>query len=242
MSRYSIILCFLVIPFFLAAQVEDTLDLPEEKVTPKSKKTRAKETRLQLAQKRIGQLKEGILIVRLKTQHLKISALEKLAKEASVSKQATYQAQLKQTLFERDSLNQEIVKYFSDPEYFDFCKVYFMYDTETEQYSQNIQQGYFLNSALEVDPSISLEGKYSLMTYIGQYMVDGDKRTAYTSFITKDKHMGTLSPPFPSHVVFRSRQEGLSKKNKMRYAFVDLPISLAVKKLNTVFTTFISKE
>ena len=99
----------------------------------------------EMAKKDIVLLKEGALLVRLKTSENTIAALRKAEREKQALKEDEWQA----------TQNQKIVKAFWT--YFDFAPVYFFYSDKSNQVRKGDFEGIFLNEKLEVDSSIILD-------------------------------------------------------------------------------------
>ncbi len=108
------------------------------------------------AEKSIKEMKEGALVVRLQTNHRKISMLESTLRSDKLKKQQRkrYTAILEGTLKRRNDLNQAIAKMILDS--FRFCPVYLMYDTASTSLKNGIRKGIFVNADLQPDTSIQI--------------------------------------------------------------------------------------
>jgi hypothetical protein len=98
----------------------------------------------------------GILIVRLKTNYVKIKALEKELSNQGLkaSKKKRIQAILDETISKKDALNQTLSETFLDS--FSFCPVYLSFDSSANSLKNGLKKGIFLNRKLEIDPEISI--------------------------------------------------------------------------------------
>ncbi len=108
----------------------------------------------------IKQLKEGVLLVRLKTAESTINALREVGKNEEADK-----VKLKQ-----ETENKKIINAFKNN--FDFCDVRFFFSNNSDKVRLKQFENIFLNDSLEVDPSIKLEPDISFFIaefgYIGQ--------------------------------------------------------------------------
>ncbi|MBK7873781.1 MAG: hypothetical protein IPJ74_25545 [Saprospiraceae bacterium] len=150
--------------------------------------TSCKTARLQkdIAGEHVEQLKNGVLLVRLRTLEDKIAALQKIGK--------TEQAEaVKQ---EQGIQNQRVIKGFS--EYFDFCPVYFFYSIDAKQIRQHNFSNVIFNAQGEsVSPNL-LEGKPFYIGYYGDYLEPGVSTPLnIKAVVILDQHFGQLPSPFP---------------------------------------------
>ncbi|MCB0644198.1 MAG: hypothetical protein KDC44_21290, partial [Phaeodactylibacter sp.] len=155
----------------------------------------SKEARDKQAIETIQQLKSGALIVRLATEHRKLSTLQEMLDngESSGSRRARIEEQIDQTIFVRDAQNRGLVAGFRN--FYTFSDVYFIYDTAFHQLQQDLGQGYLLNDSLEIDPSIKVEQPVYLVRF-------GSTDPASTAkiedgLIIMDTEGKDLSDPFP---------------------------------------------
>ncbi len=108
----------------------------------------------------IKELKEGALVVRLKTNHRKIKQLENTLKSSKLKKnqRKRYQAMLDGTIKTRDDFNNAISDMFMDS--FSFCSVYLMYDSCSRALKNGVRSGIFLGPDKTASPSIQLKEKH----------------------------------------------------------------------------------
>lgn len=109
------------------------------------------------AQASIIDLKErGALVLRLRTNHRKITMLEQTLASKRLTRQERrrHQRMLDNTIKRRDLFNESLRHAFTNT--FDFCPVYVMYDTSSTQLKSGVRSGIFLNNQREIDPNITL--------------------------------------------------------------------------------------
>ena len=159
----------------------------------------------------IQELKEGVLLVRLKTSQPKIDALRKVGFEKKASKVEQYQLEQ----------NKAILNAFKEK--YDFSKVQFFYSYNSNNIRKGTFNGIFLNENLEVDSSIIIDSSTYIYTaelanieqdtakflYDYHSSVDGnftEKRTpmyyggtnlSFKSIVVKDNQFNQLCRPFP---------------------------------------------
>ena len=147
----------------------------------------------------IRELKEGALLFRL---HSRSKAVEQLNNSGNYS-------QANNIVKEQREENLEIVHAFKT--YFPFCKVYFCYADSTEAWLKGKRSGFLLNDSLEVDPSIVMNEKFSLLAEKGT----PQKHAAYDrtqpqnertepgylgeAIVLYDHNLRMLKSPFPSY-------------------------------------------
>jgi hypothetical protein len=167
--------------------------------------------RKEFAYQSIKELKEGALVVRLKTNHRKIQLLENTLKSSSLKKnqRKRHQAMLDGTIKTRDDFNKAIADIFMDS--FSFCSVYLMHDTSTNSLKKGIKSGIFLDSNQVVDPSIKLiESTIFIINY--------KKKSSEFPFdvLRMQKLKERLDDPFPYYM--QLRESWLNQINSPRAA------------------------
>jgi hypothetical protein len=124
-----------------------------------------------LSREQINQLKNGALLVRLKTNNNSIAALRKIGK----IKQAD-EMQKKQAAY-----NLKIIRAFRKN--FDFCSVYFFFSNYSTNISERLfNKVIFLNDSLVPDTSIKFTYKTFLTAEFGIIEEDTAKYYSYASF------------------------------------------------------------
>ncbi len=179
-NRYWVFVCFSVVCVFASAQTTST------------NKT--------IATQQIKDLKNGALVVRLKTNDRSIEAYRKSGR-----------AELADKLVEENRIqNQKLADAFRS--FFDYCKVYFIYAKSTNALLKS-EPGIFLNDTLAVDSSIRLSEKYFFIAeygtitsnaltdeyhYKGVYHTEPSASASSTSVIfISDTSLSQLREPFP---------------------------------------------
>jgi len=157
--------------------------------------------KIAIAEKAIKDLKEGILIVRLKSKHSKISKLQSLSssKDVDNATKARIKNTLKREIEERNTLNNQIVKGFE--EFYYFSTVYFMYDTSSISLKNGVQEGIFLNNNLEVDPTIKLNNKPFFVLRYGT--TDLNNTSGIEAWVVMNKQLEDMERPFPYHAALK---------------------------------------
>ena len=169
-----------------------------EQVKPAPKKIKEPSTSLLLKTKAASQiqnLKNGVLLVRLRTSDIAIRNLKKSGNEKMA---ATVQRQ-------QDAANQRLVHAFKNQ--FTFCPVYFFYSSETSQVKSGKTSGYFLDNKLQPDPTIALPDTnffVAELTELEQFRVDPDSpqesvnaEVTFKALVLRDHKFHQLAKPFP---------------------------------------------
>ena len=189
--------------------------------------------RVTKANQDIQDLKSGALIVRLATEHRKISKLQELlaVENVSSSQKARIEEQIARTIETRDAQNFGLVAGFRN--HYNFSEVYFIYDTAFHYLAQDLGAGHLLSDKLEPDPSIRVEQPVYLVRF-------GSSNATTTtrledSLIVMDEEGNDLSDPFPYYSwIFTPKRaikyNMLNKEQQHTLHMEDL-----VKKLNKRF-------
>lgn len=141
------------------------------------------QTRKEVASQNIQNLKNGALIVRLKTAENKINALKKVGREKEAEEAA------KKQYLE----NQEIYTAFKT--IYNFSPVYFFYSSSSNNILLEKYKGNLLNEKLEVDTTINVTEQY---IYISEF--DNTPGTGLSALVIKNKKFELLEKPFPFYV------------------------------------------
>ncbi len=187
-----------------------------------------KPTNLYVAAQQLKALKNGALVVRLKTNDKSIAAYRSMGKNELANK----------IVAEREALNRKISDAFRYN--FSFCKVYFIYAKNTDALLKR-QPYIFLNENLQVDSSIQLKEDFFLIAeygsfttnervdeyrYSGVYQTQPTNTTASeSSYVIMDTTLTQLQEPFPFYVPvylgsFMKSADQLS--NNINKAYVNL--------------------
>ncbi|HFA50126.1 MAG TPA: hypothetical protein ENJ95_14040 [Bacteroidetes bacterium] len=156
------------------------------------------EKRKEISQLAIRALKDGVLIVRLKTGSKQVAALQKLAngKNVSADERERFEKKAAKWQVEKRLKNQWLMEAFRKK--YSFSDVLYMPDTSTQQLKNGVQSGYFLNAEMEVDPSISLDGRPYLVAYYGSSF--SSQKTGAEGIVVLDNNLKELPAPFPHFV------------------------------------------
>lgn len=150
----------------------------------------------------LKQLSDGVLVVRLNSNHRKITELERLINDPGVEEKTKkrFRKMLETTREETRQESLDMMKAFDGN--YNFSKVLFMYDTASLSLKNGVQNGYFINGALEVDPAISLDEADWLLLYFSHPSPAG--------FVLLDQQLEPVQRPFPlpRRPVFKSYQQG----------------------------------
>lgn len=154
-------------------------------------------------------LKNGNLIVRLKSQDRKI-----MAYRASGNRKLADKLEYELKVF-----NKDLIKAFINN--FNFCNLFFIYPNDYELVRNQIHSGYFLDENLEVDSSItiSFNASYYFCEHGPVYaeaLEDSNeaRRKIVTAtpmqqdaLVIKDESLTQLLSPFPNHVSIRLKEK-----------------------------------
>lgn len=171
----------------------------------------------------INQLKEGAIIVRLKTNKRLIDELLRQGnKELALEKQ-----------LEQYAINKNI--FFAYKDNFNFCKVYFMYSNSSDSLLNGSRENIFLDSNLTIDPAIHMNEKFYMIaerdygynSSIGfvpedsaRTIVERGNPVREMAVVLKNKYGHQLKAPFPYLV---------KEKNFMDFQY-DFPIKIVPAK------------
>ncbi|MFM9949833.1 MAG: hypothetical protein ACKV1O_17995 [Saprospiraceae bacterium] len=180
MQKRSILALLLLLPCFLNAQPEG-----------------ATWTRRQ-AFEAAKALKEGVLVVCLPSNNKKIKALSALLDNPQVNENEKMRIRKQLETTESESRSDNLTTITAFRQEYRFSEVYFAYDTAIVQLRKGINDGHFLNDALETDPKVSLAGKNWFVLRIGY--TDATQSSGAEAFILSDSSLNELQPPFPAAV------------------------------------------
>lgn len=192
--------------------------------SPLSDKEVIKPTNRTVAIMQINALKNGALVVRLKTNDKSIEAYRNNGRNDIADRMEA----------ERLVQNQKIVTAFKSS--FDFCPVYFMYSRNTANLLKG-EQGLFLNDTLGVDTTIRLKQTYFLFAEYGTvtsnqpgdaYHYSGVNKTepstnamSTSTIFVSDTTLMQLAEPFPFYqvVYLDNYVKAIDKMNRAFYKF-----------------------
>lgn len=139
----------------------------------------------------IEDLKEGVLVVRLKSNNRKINALqESIAKNPNDND--NLKRQLKLAKAESKQEGKAIIQAFKAE--YSFSEVVFMHDTASMALKKGQRKGLFLDEKLEKLPDLSLENRFLCL------LASGKSASGAEGFKILDATLEELPQPFPSFV------------------------------------------
>lgn len=155
------------------------------------------ETRLAIAKSALQNLKDKntTLIVRLPSNHKKMTELERLAKSKNLDPQKTKRMQevLVTTRAMTPAFNTRLMTSFY--ENYDFSEVLFMHDTASISLKNGVTFGIFLDKRVQIDSSIKLKTKEYFILHIDY---DGfPEAMNINDFDVLDRQLKKLPRPFP---------------------------------------------
>ncbi len=178
------LLWILLLPFAgntLHAQVYEIIDYKKRKV---------------IADSLMNELEKGALVIRLRTKHKKLVALNKSLNNKGLSKKQRKRTKkvIQTTIRERDKFNQEIVSAFYD--LYDFSEFYVIHDTSSIYLKNGIKKGIFLNKQMEIDSSISISDKAYFILHEGS---TNEKGIILNGLIVTTSEGDLPDRPFPNY-------------------------------------------
>ncbi|MFT7086485.1 MAG: hypothetical protein ACJAV5_002213 [Vicingaceae bacterium] len=216
--------------------------------------------RKEMAKKDIVLLKEGALLVRLKTSENTIVALRKAGREKQALKDEKWQL----------TQNQKRVKAFKT--YFDFAPVYFFYSDKSDKVRKGDFEGIFLNEKLELDSTIVLSKqniytaeytaiKQDTFIQLSHYELEqigdfqslwvpryyGQPNFGFSAFVIKNQNFEQMVEPFPYYS--RTNAPGIQKHPEqllfgfpLIYFILNPSYNSAVDALNRKLEVYFSKS
>lgn len=187
----------------------------------------------------IEDLREGVLVVRLTSDYKKIKELNRLIDEGNISGYAkgTAEDRIRKIQFEREAENELWIRAFD--EFYQFSEILFAYDTLGRKALALDGKNCFLNPNLEIDPSLSLNGRPFLMLYFSN--INSETGSGAEAVIFRNSDFEELSKPFPYYV---KTTNFMFIFNKLFKPSISKPknIGRVVKKLNRNLERFYEKR
>ena len=154
------------------------------------------------ARKHIQQLKEGTIIVRLRSYRKKLSRLEELIESGELG--SIQQDRLKtvydNTIADKEKSNRAMIYAFKN--FYNFSDYRFLYDSSFNQIdSIDYSSIVFLNEHIEEDPSIKLE-KYPVYIF-GHGRAEPSTSTGIESWVLYDNFGDPIKHPVPRYATIR---------------------------------------
>lgn len=217
-------------PMFLNAQGFDSGDEAYDKL--------GWEVRSEMGRQKIKDLREGMLVVRLKTGGNKIKAYERVVNSPSVSpeKRKLFEKRMAEAKKEIRSENNDLITAFDED--YSFSDVLFVADTAVHFLKEKKQSGYFLNKNMEVDPSLSLNEKPFLIAYYGASSLATSN--GVEGIVIMGADFQELVDPFPHFTGLTTTRKAIgkwfNKKENIYYC------KLMVQRLNEKMEEFYDKN
>jgi|AntAceMinimDraft_9_1070365.scaffolds.fasta_scaffold35540_2 hypothetical protein len=232
-----------------------TLDILLNKKEPK--KETFKQILRRKSKEQIKQLKNGTLLIRLKTFEKSIEALRKSGKKISAEK------------FKRQQKFKNIKLISAFKKHFNFSKFVFFYSNNSKDVLNKNYKNIFLNDSLIIDNSIKIDTANSIFIadfttveqdttkYFSSYRFDRNDNGAYKknknyyggpnlglyALIIKDENSFQLSKPFPyyiraSHFPLKKRPKQTLLPSQLLQKQIERSYNKTVKKLNKKLTKY----
>jgi len=156
------------------------------------------------AKNQIEELKNGALVIRLKTNK---NIIEKLISQGNY----TQAEEIRQKQYLE---NKEIIQAFKAN--FKFCPILFIFNTQTDHFLQGAFEGIFLNDSLKEDSSIVFNYPTYFIAEFGTLEPEGDEGPissgiSVDALLIKDRNLIQLNRPFPFYV--RKNDFGLGTRS-----------------------------
>ena len=155
-----------------------------------------RQERTKIAHESIKALYGGTLIVRLPSYQTKIDGMKDVLSSSGPDSpnRARIEKMLRETQDNRKEFNQNMMAAFHEA--YSFSEVYFMLDTATTALKSGQLQGIFLNSSLDTDPNIHLDGPPPY--FVLRFGSTSDMSTdGVEAMIIMDGQFQDLDKPFP---------------------------------------------
>ncbi|MEO1260130.1 MAG: hypothetical protein AAFZ15_15150 [Bacteroidota bacterium] len=184
----NLFFAFLFIPVWLGAQGFDMgTDFD----------TLGKNTRYEIGVNALDDLKDGILIMRLKTGSSKLKAMEKVvnSKNVSPSEKKRFSQKINESKKEIENENNWLRE--SLDSNYSFSQILYMPDTAVHLLKAGKQSGYFYNEQMEIDPDISINNRSYLLAFYGR--TSRATKTGEEGIVVLDRNFKELIDPFPHY-------------------------------------------
>ncbi|MBK7409268.1 MAG: hypothetical protein IPJ40_15200 [Saprospirales bacterium] len=149
-------------------------------------------------EKSVRDLKNGVLVVRLRTQSNKIAKLNELLQSGELRSdvKTRYLAELEATRQEVERENRLLMQAFT--ELYHFSPVLFLHDTLAPALKSANPSGIFLNELTQIDPQRSLGDRYFLIAGIG-LIAASEGASGNDALIVYDREFNAMAKPFPAY-------------------------------------------
>ncbi len=147
-----------------------------------------------IALEKLERLQEGVLIVRIPSYQNKLDTLAKRAENLRASSEVQDRARRQWETIKEESKAEALILQSVFSNHFDFTKVLFMYDKDSDRLSKGERKGFFLGKNLTSSAAV-LDANPFFILDLGYTDPSNSARTY--AFIIKDQGFNPLSPPFP---------------------------------------------
>ncbi len=149
------------------------------------------------ASKAANDLKNGVLVVLLRTNEKRLKDLEILSRNPNFTdyQRASINQKIGALEAETKRINGALIRNFKG--LYNFSAVYFMYDRNIEELKKGVKKGIFVNDSAVVDVTITLP---ETDFFVCNYAIAGTANTAEGLIILNSK-MERMKPPFPTVTV-----------------------------------------
>lgn len=187
----------------------------------------------------IQKLKDGALILPLKSDRFKLAAYQRIIDSQTASESAKLRAEKmkSESNTARNLLNKNLISAFLEK--FDFTEVYFIYDSSTTKLISGHREGIFLNEKGVHDPSISLDKSDFFIFRAGR--LDPSDFAAVDSYIMFDSNSEPLTDPFPYYISTVQIIKGIKNMGKESFNEAVMPDLLA-RNLNRNLAKFYKRS
>jgi hypothetical protein len=230
MNRLTLIATFLVFASVAFAQY-DADPTPYDSLTADQRK--------EMALDAIHAIKDGVLILRLESNHRKIEEMERLAGRNDLNEEERTKWQKRVTAVKEDTRrrNKWLVDAFIAK--YDFSKLLIMYDTATQLLKQGVKSGYFLNQHLELDAGASLgEVSYRLVRF-GK--ASYERNSSASGLVLLDQDFKELPSPFPYFVSLNIFEKVRRQVNEKKPEYFEVLVAKLVHQLTKFYGKVIAE-
>lgn len=168
------------------------------------------DARSALSREAVKKLKDGVLIVRLKTGNSKMKAFQRLAESETISseKRAVFQSKMDELAKEVQQQNEWLVEAMN--KHYTFSEVLYIADTMVHHLKgESIPAGIFMNGQLEVNPNLSLQERAYLITFFGA--TKSTTKSGLGGMVVIDEAFKELVDPFPHFTGLTTARKSIGK-------------------------------
>ncbi|TAK33268.1 MAG: hypothetical protein EPO28_17290 [Saprospiraceae bacterium] len=230
MNRLTLIATFLVFASAAFGQYDADTE-PYDSLTAGQRK--------EMALHAIHAIKNGVLILRLESNHRKIEEMERLAGSTDLNEEEKSKWQTRVAAVKEDTRrrNKWLVDAFAAK--YDFSRLLIMYDTATQLLKQDLRSGYFLNQNLELDAAASLgEAPYRLVRF-GK--ASYERSSSANGLVLLDEEFRELLSPFPYFVSLNIFEKMRRQVNESKPEYFEVLVAKLVNRLNRFYGKVIAE-